>query len=311
MMRNPVFESSMKRRMRSWRAPLLITLYGLFLLLVCADALSVMQRTAIKLAGQRVGLETYIYLSVMQFALIVLVAPALTSGAISGERERQTLDLLLCTRTGALRIVAGKLFSSVCFLALMLVSSLPMMALVLVFGGVSLGDVLTMFLFLLVTAFACGAIGIFCSALFKRTVTATVVAYLILFAVGVGTLLAVFLLSQIDAPSYYFISSYYSSSLGVIPAADAAESLPAFPLSAYCLLFNPVFGLFSLLIQHTGLLERTVGSYGFSVLYQFLAYMEKLAWVSMGVLTACGILLMLLSALFVKPVSSRLQRKRK
>lgn len=72
-----------------------------------------------------------------------------------------------------------------------------------------------------------------------------------------------------------------------------------------------MFGLFSLLIQHTGLLERTVGSYGFSVLYQFLAYMEKLAWVSMGVLTACGILLMLLSALFVKPVSSRLQRKRK
>ncbi|MCL1964388.1 MAG: ABC transporter permease, partial [Firmicutes bacterium] len=107
MMRNPIFESSMTRRMRSCRAPLLITLYVLFVLLVSAREIIVMQSREVTLGDLRVGLESYIYLSVMQFFLIILVAPALTAGAIAGERERQTLDLLLCTRVGAIRIVTG------------------------------------------------------------------------------------------------------------------------------------------------------------------------------------------------------------
>ena len=36
----------------------------------------------------------------LQFGMLVLVAPAMTAGSISGERERQTLDLLLVTDTG-------------------------------------------------------------------------------------------------------------------------------------------------------------------------------------------------------------------
>ena len=41
---------------------------------------------------------------------VVFLAPALTAGAISLEREKQTLDLLVVTPISSLAIVIGKLF---------------------------------------------------------------------------------------------------------------------------------------------------------------------------------------------------------
>lgn len=51
----------------------------------------------------------------LQFGMLVLVAPAMTAGSISGERERQTLDLLLVTNTGPVKLVLGKLLESFSF----------------------------------------------------------------------------------------------------------------------------------------------------------------------------------------------------
>ena len=42
----------------------------------------------------------------------------MTAGSISGKRERQTLDLLLVTNTGPVKLVLGKLLESFSFLAL-------------------------------------------------------------------------------------------------------------------------------------------------------------------------------------------------
>lgn len=101
-----------------------------------------------------------------QFAMILLITPAMTAGSIAGERERQTLDMLLVTNTGSLRIVAGKLLESLGYVALLLVAALPTMCLTLITGGVTLADVLTGALFLLVTAFAALSVGVFASRRF-------------------------------------------------------------------------------------------------------------------------------------------------
>ena len=53
----------------------------------------------------------YVVLCAMQMGLMLLSAPAMTAGTISGERERQTLDLLLMTKMSSLSIVIGKLLS--------------------------------------------------------------------------------------------------------------------------------------------------------------------------------------------------------
>lgn len=315
MMRNPVFESSMKRRMRSFRSPLLITLYCAFLLAVSFMAIITLQNATISLNDLRSGLQTYIYLAIMQFMLIILVAPALTSGAISGERERQTLDLLLCTRVGAVRIVLGKLLSSVSFLALMIISSLPAMAITLFFGGISIWDMLLMELFLLITALACCSIGIFCSALFKRTVTATVVSYLAIFAIGVGTLIVPILFQSRQLSNVINMASSYSSSVGIIYSSGGGmQTLSSAVLELPKLIFvNPAAGLLSLLVQQTGMMQSTLGNlfgYRGAELLSVIEMVNSIAWINMVVLMVCSVLLTVVAALFVKPTGRRAKKRK-
>lgn len=313
MMRNPVFDSSMKRRMRSWRAPLLLTLYIVFLLVISSTALLTLHYKQVSLGNLRAGLEAYVYLSMMQFMLIVLVAPALTVGAISGERERQTLDLLLCTRVSAMHIVLGKLLSSVCFLALLIVSSLPMMMITMFFGGITIADTLVMLLFLLVSAFACCAIGIFCSTAFKRTATATVIAYLAIFAIGVGTVVIPLVLQSAqlsEALSAYNQYLYGDSSQFDSLEAIRAHIMQAMPKMLYA---NPALGLVSLLISQTSLLSNTMSdTFGWrgNQLFIILQQVDSIAWVNMAVMFITSLLLTVVSALFVKP-SGRRPRKKK
>ena len=47
----------------------------------------------------------YVVLAAVQMGLVLLTAPAVAAGSISGERERQTLDLLLVTKMSPLSIV--------------------------------------------------------------------------------------------------------------------------------------------------------------------------------------------------------------
>jgi len=310
MMRNPVFDSSAKRRMRSYRAPLLISLYGAFLLIVSIGALSMMQQRGFTLGNLRIGLETYVYIVAMQFVLIVLVAPALTAGLISGERERQTLDLLLVTRVGAFRIVMGKLFSTLCFLILMIVSSLPAMAITLFFGGVAFTDMLIALAFLSTCAFACCAIGIFFSSVFKRSITATVFSYLTVFVVGVGTLVFPLLLQQSELNQAIALTYPVT---GYMPGASSnVDIFRALPKMFY---INPIIGLLTLLTNHTGLLNRTLSdfamlyNYSFGNLYSVLSFSEVIAYVNMAFMAVLGILFSLLSAAFVKPIARRVKRR--
>ncbi len=310
MMRNPVFESSMTRRMRSFRAPMLLSLYVAFLLLVSVGALTVLQSGQVSLGNLRAGLETYVYVSAMQFMLIVLVGPALTAGSIAGERERQTLDLLLCTRVGSVRIVLGKLFSSVCFLGLMIVSSLPVMAVTFFFGGVSFTDMLLMLLFLIVTALACCSIGIFCSSLLKRTVTATVVAYLIVFALGIGTVVFPLLFQYGMLQDVLDVTSNTGS--GSATLAAGASFLSILGKVPVLLLVNPGVGLMSLLVDQTGILQRTLSDmfgYRGGQLYSLLEHTGSVALINMGVLVACSAVLTALAALLLKPMGLKVKKK--
>ncbi|MBA3689033.1 MAG: ABC transporter permease subunit [Chloroflexi bacterium] len=134
-----------------------------------------------------VGQAIFAMLSVFQLMLVAFLAPAFTTGAISLEREKATLDLLITTplRPGA--IVVGKLLSALAFVVLMIVAGIPVSALVLMYGGAGLSDIVRAQVVLLVSAIGFGVIGLFCSALIKRTQSATVVAYSTVLFLTVGT----------------------------------------------------------------------------------------------------------------------------
>ncbi len=175
---NPVLQKELKIRMRGWRAAATIGVYLGFLTLtayfITVVARQDFYRTAI---DPEFSIGSYIGLAVMQFVLISFIAPALTTGAISGEREKQTLDLLLCTRMTPLSIIIGKLFASMSQIILLIIASLPVFSIVFLFGGISIKEVLQLFGFFIIISITFGSIGIFFSSYFKKTTAANVLSY--------------------------------------------------------------------------------------------------------------------------------------
>lgn len=137
-------------------------------------------------AASLVGQTIFTLVLVVQMLLTLLLAPALSSGAISMEREKQTLELLITTPVSTLGLVIGKLVSSLGYVFLLTLASIPLMSLVFAFGGIAPEDVVRAYLLLFAVAIGTGAIGLFMSALIKRTQIATALSYVIVFMLTLG-----------------------------------------------------------------------------------------------------------------------------
>jgi ABC-2 type transport system permease protein len=184
----------LRGRMRGRRAFVILTVYLVLLasfawmmeLILEKEYSTILSGTA-AFASAQIGQGIFIALLMLQTLLVVALAPAFTSGAISLEREKQTLDLLATTPISSLAIVVGKLFSALTYLFILVFASIPLTAVVFVFGGVSPDDVVRGYAVLLATALGLGSVGLFFSALMKRTQAATIVTYFGVLAVTLGS----------------------------------------------------------------------------------------------------------------------------
>ncbi len=185
---NPVVTKELRGRMRGTRTYWLLFGYLLVLSLILFFSYlgwSAQHSANMEIGGNEAGFTVgrtfFKTLFYSQAVMMALITPALTAGAISVEREQRTFELLRGSilRPGA--IVWGKLLSSVSFVALLLTSSLPLLSLCFLLGGVSPGKVFFAYLLLIGDAFLFGAIGLCWSAFSANTATATVLSYLTLF----------------------------------------------------------------------------------------------------------------------------------
>lgn len=132
-------------------------------------------------------------LAVCETAILVLVIPIMTSGSISGERERQTLDIMLTTPIKPIAIVTGKLLSAILTVAMYVISSVPLLAISFILGGVKsqvLFEYIGMVLFLGIYV---GSIGIFSSSIRKTSIAATITSIVIIAGIAFFTLLIFFI----------------------------------------------------------------------------------------------------------------------
>jgi len=197
---NPLIVKDAVSRMRSWRAPVVLTLY---LSLLAAFGYSVFLIEAISAGSHtgaaQIGGTVFSWLTFFQLTLVCLFAPAMAAGAVSGERERQTFDVLLVSRVTALGIIWGKLVASVAFMLLLILGALPLFAAVFLFGGIDFEQFVVTQLVTVSTAITIGAVSVFLSSAFRRTLPSTVAAYGCAFAGLVGTLLVGWMLSILIA----------------------------------------------------------------------------------------------------------------
>lgn len=247
MLLNPIFESSARRRMRTVKTPVILTLYLAVMLIFSLCMLTDFMGQGLRIYAFRKSTEWTIWATALQFFLIILVAPALSAGSIAGERERQTFDLLLVTGVGARKIVVGKLLEHFAFLLMLIIGSFPIMILANMTGGMPVSDVLMILLFLVVIAFAALSVGMVASVLFKRSLSAIITTYLAIFAIGIGTWGL--------AKHGPFAAAYDYKMLEELANASSVEILAALPKTIF---LNPAVMLVMLLAGETGILHRTM-----------------------------------------------------
>lgn len=94
----------------------------------------------------------------LELAVTMFLAAVAAAGGVTHEKDKRTLDLLLLTRLTNSQIVVGKLASSIIGVLGLILSSLPLLLLIVLIGGVSLYQVGMAALLILNTTLWCGSL---------------------------------------------------------------------------------------------------------------------------------------------------------
>jgi ABC-type transport system involved in multi-copper enzyme maturation permease subunit len=198
-----IIVKELRGRMRGRRAFIVITIHVLLLAVFAWMLLRLQEESfrntssfggAATYASANIGRGIFLGLLMLQTLMVAVLAPAATAGAISSEREHQTLDLLAVTPISSLAIVLGKLFSALAWVFVLILASIPITALVFVFGGVAPDDVVRGYAVLFATVIGLGSVGIFFSALTRRTGASTGLTFVTTLALVIGSFFVWFFL---------------------------------------------------------------------------------------------------------------------
>ena len=208
--------------------------------------------------------------------LLIFVAPSFISGSISDERQRGTLEILLTTKMTARSIVFGKFLSLFASIMLILVSQLPIMAILFLYGGISVLDIIKLVINFVVFVILIISMGIFCSSIVVKTSVATALVYSTVLGLFVGTLVLYFL-----AANSFMMNE--NNSLGIL----------FIRFSKFVLLFNP-------LVSMDFLLSKIMGEDSSDILVSLFWY-DNWFYINMVLDLLLSILLLALSIVKIKP----------
>ncbi|MDY7075642.1 MAG: hypothetical protein SXV54_01830 [Chloroflexota bacterium] len=187
---NPLLVKELRGRMRGARAFIVLTVYLLLLSCFTSIIYYVYSASARGPGGgpdmAYLGKTVFASVIIIEIFMVTFITPAFTAGAISGERERKTYELLRTTLLPARKLVFGKLSSALTYMLLLILAAVPLESLAFVLGGVVAEELAIALVILLVTAIGFAAIGIFFSSLVRTTLVSTVLAYVTALLLTVG-----------------------------------------------------------------------------------------------------------------------------
>jgi hypothetical protein len=139
----PIFDKELRVSSRRRRNYVLRSAYLLVLVFLVAGAWSIalLSGSGKSVAWQvsrsaEIGRSLVLTITWFQFLTAQVLAAVMLSNSISDEIRRGTMDVLMTTPINCVQIVLGKLFSRLFQLILMLAVSLPLLAVIRVFGGI-------------------------------------------------------------------------------------------------------------------------------------------------------------------------------
>ena len=125
------------------------------------------------------------YIVWFQFCAAQLIAVVMLSNSISDEIYHKTLGVLITTPITSIQIVIGKLLSKLLQIILLLAISIPLLAIIRIFGGVPWNYIISSLSITLSSVLLISAVSLFYSIFCRKAYTViifTVVTFLVLFA---------------------------------------------------------------------------------------------------------------------------------
>lgn len=228
--RNPIITKELRGRMRSWRALFNLGLYVGILSVFAILTYAVSMPRSSNYTGyygyssyyynsgfERLGSSIFSGIIVVQLLLIGLLAPGFTAGVLSGEKERQTYEILLLTLLRPVDIVLGKLFSTLSYLFLLIIAAIPVESIVFLVGGVGFDQLIVGLVVPLVATLMLGTLGVMWSSFLQTSGRASRSTYITVIVLVLGLPALGIPLSMLiygfynDTDSGYFLLNWASA----------------------------------------------------------------------------------------------------
>ncbi len=193
MITSPVFAFEARRRAQRGRLAVLTTVE--LVLLAAVLVLTYQAQTAgagltsapTTTDAAALGRSLFQWLVFALTLLLLFFVPAVTAGAVAGERERRTLVPLLLTGLAPRPILAAKLATAVATSLVLVAVALPLLVVPTVIGGVSLARVVATALALAAVAVALAGLTITASTLAREVQGAAALAFGVVGVLTVAT----------------------------------------------------------------------------------------------------------------------------
>jgi ABC-type transport system involved in multi-copper enzyme maturation permease subunit len=171
---NPIFQREVSAAVRDPR--ILFFIIG-FLAILSAILMLLWPSSGLFSVADAGSMQIFTIFLMSNLTLIILLVPALTSSAITSERENKSYDLLFTSLLTPGEILRGKLFASLALIFLVVLVSMPIAALCSLSGGVGPLLLCRAYAVIAMSAFTYGLVGLAVSACCQRTMTSLLVAY--------------------------------------------------------------------------------------------------------------------------------------
>lgn len=290
---NPILKKELVLGSRSIKFPIALMCYSGCMALIALVFLAASGATY-RAMDFEVLTTIFLILAFLQLALICIIIPVLTAGSIAGERERQTLDLLLTAPVKSVTIITGKLLSAMCNIILFVISSLPAMSIAFLYGGIQWKFLFIFVIAIMVTAFFCGAVGVWCASLFKKTILSIVMTLVVEMVFFLGTIAAV---AGIYAGKYSMMLNAAANAPATAVSSTMTVQMGWIPAILY---LNPAVGFVDAIL-HTytriSFVHEILGSSSFGAVAPKLVELSAhWYWISFIVTVALGVFFLFLAA---------------
>lgn len=176
---NPIVKKDVRVQARSMKICWGVFAYELILALVFFFAMMIIQQESRYSTNNIYSSMVWLYpvLAVTQIVILAVVVPVRTASSISGEKERQTFDIMMTTGMTPFSVVLGKVTTAIVQSMFFVTASMPIMALSFIIGGMSWSYLFWFLVIALLVSVFSASIGILCSSLCKKSISAVIMTY--------------------------------------------------------------------------------------------------------------------------------------